>query len=172
MLKHIWRALSVRILIAAMLTGASPAMAEVSVTFYSHEFGENFPHAFFLTKGSLADGTVVNGGYGFTATSISPAILLGKVEGIVKSPSAKYISQSNAQFTVQISDSKYAELMAMVTKWKNIPQKSYMLNKRNCVHFAEDALRVLGIKSNPNTKLRKKPRSFFLEVKALNPHLK
>ncbi len=57
--------------------------------------------------------------------------------------------------------------MAHVSKWKNIPQKSYNLNKRNCVHFVEDALKLLGYKTNPKTKYRKKPTSFMKEIMKL-----
>lgn len=150
----------------------SAARADVAVTFYSHEFGSSFPHAFFTMKGELDDGKPINGAHGFTAINISPGILWGSVKGIVKAPSAKYISKSDAQFTVTINDAQYRRLMAHVAKWKNIPQKSYNLNKRNCVHFVEEAIKLLGFKTNPKTKYRKKPTSFMKEIKKLNPGLK
>jgi len=158
------------ILAVVFMSGA--ARADVSVTFYSHEFGSSFPHAFFTLKGELEGGKSVSGAHGFTAVNVSPGILWGSVKGIVKAPSAKYISKSDAQFTVTIDDAQYRKLMAHVTKWKNIPQKSYNLNKRNCVHFVEDALKLLGLKTNPKTKYRKKPTSFMKEIKKLNPGLK
>ena len=148
------------------------ARADVAVTFYSHEFGSSFPHAFFTMKGELDDGKTVNDAHGFTAINISPGILWGSVKGIVKAPSAKYISKSDAQFTVTVTDAQYRNLMAHVSKWKNIPQKSYNLNKRNCVHFVEEAIKLLGFKTNPKTKYRKKPTSFMKEIKKLNPGLK
>ncbi len=148
------------------------ARADVVVTFYSHEFGSSFPHAFFTMKGELDNGQTVSGAHGFTAVNVSPGILWGSVKGIVKAPSVKYISKSDAAFTVNISDDQYRKLMAHVTKWKNIPQKSYNLNKRNCVHFVEDAIKLLGYKTNPKTKYRKKPTSFMKEIKKLNPGLK
>ena len=158
--------------LAAALLFSMPAQADVAVTFYSHEFGSNFPHAFFKVKGKLDNGQTVDGSYGFTAVNVSPGILWGSVKGIVKAPSAKYISKSDAQFTVMASDAQYRKLMAHVTKWKNIPQKSYNLNKRNCVHFVEDAISLLGYKTNPKTKYRKKPTSFMKEIMKLNPGLK
>lgn len=148
------------------------ARADVSVTFYSHEFGSSFPHAFFTMKGELDNGKTVSGAHGFTAVNVSPGILWGSVKGIVKAPSAKYIAKSSPQFTVTINDAQYRKLMGHVSKWKNIPQKSYNLNKRNCVHFVEDAIRLLGYKTNPKTKYRKKPTSFMKEIKKLNPGLK
>ena len=47
------------------------ARAEVTVTFYSHDFGKNFPHAFFIAKGETADGKKVDTGFGFTAINVS-----------------------------------------------------------------------------------------------------
>lgn len=148
------------------------ARAEVTVTFYSHDFGKNFPHAFFVAKGQLADGKQVDTAFGFTAVNVSPGILFGSVNGHVKAPSADYIASSNPHFTVQIDDSKYRKLMAVVQKWQAIPQKSYSLNKRNCVHFINDVIKTLDIRTNLKTANWKKPRSFMEEVMRLNPFLK
>lgn len=148
------------------------ARAEVTVTFYSHDFGKNFPHAFFVAKGELADGKQVDTAFGFTAINVSPGILFGSVNGHVKAPSASYIASSNPHFTVKIDDSKYRKMMAVVQKWQTIPQKSYSLNKRNCVHFINDVIKTLDIKTNMKTANWKKPRSFMEEVMRLNPFLK
>lgn len=169
---YLLKKLAMILAVLSMALFSSVARADVAVTFYSHEFGSSFPHAFFTLKGDLDDGQAVNGAHGFTAVNISPGILWGSVKGIVKAPSAKYISKSDAQFTVTVSDAQYRKLMAHVTKWKNIPQKSYNLNKRNCVHFVEEAIKLLGFKTNPKTKYRKKPTSFMKEIKKLNPGLK
>ncbi len=64
------------------------ARAEVTVTFYSHDFGKNFPHAFFVAKGELADGKKIDTAYGFTAVNVTPGILFGSVNGHVHAPSA------------------------------------------------------------------------------------
>ncbi|WP_430416362.1 hypothetical protein [Parasphingorhabdus sp.] len=151
---------------------ASPAQAEVSVTFYSHDFGKNFPHAFFIAKGETADGQKVDTGFGFTAINVSPGILFGSVKGHVKAPSAEYIASSNPHFTVTLDDKKYRELLMVVKKWREIPQKSYSLNKRNCVHFINDVIKALDLKTNLKTANWKKPRSFMEEVMKLNPFLK
>ncbi|MEO9617195.1 hypothetical protein [Parasphingorhabdus sp.] len=148
------------------------ARAEVTVTFYSHDFGKNFPHAFFVAKGELANGKTVDTGFGFTAINVSPGILFGSVKGHVKAPSAKYITSSNPHFTVKVEDAKYRELLAVVKKWQAIPQKSYSLNKRNCVHFINDVIKTLDLKTNLKTANWKKPRSFMEEVMKLNPFLK
>ncbi len=148
------------------------ARAEVAVTFYSHDFGKNFPHAFFVAKGEMADGKKVDSAFGFTAVNVSPGILFGSVKGHVHGPSADYIANSNPHFTMKINDKKYRELLAVVQKWQNIPQKSYSLNKRNCVHFINDAIKTLDLKTNMKTANWKKPRSFMEEVMRLNPSLK
>ena len=148
------------------------ARAEVTVTFYSHDFGKNFPHAFFVARGELADGKKVDTAFGFTAVNVSPGILFGSVNGHVKAPPANYIATSNPHFTVNIDDAKYGKLMAVVQKWKAIPQKSYSLNKRNCVHFINDVIKTLDLKTNLKTANWKKPRSFMEEVMKLNPFLK
>jgi|TARA_R110001606_G_scaffold88649_2_gene199626 hypothetical protein len=148
------------------------ARAEVTVTFYSHDFGKNFPHAFFVAKGELEDGKKVDTAFGFTAINVSPGILFGSVKGHVKAPSADYIASSNPHFTVKIDDGKYRKLMAVVKKWQAIPQKSYSLNKRNCVHFINDVIKTLDLKTNLKTANWKKPRSFMEEVMKLNPFLK
>ena len=150
---------------------STSARAEISLTFYSHDFGKNFPHAFFVAKGELADGSEVDTGFGFTAVNVSPGILFGSVKGHVKSPSPKYIASSNPHFTVKIDEDKYQKLMAIVQKWRDKPQKSYSLNKRNCVHFIAEIIATLGFKTNLKTANWKKPKSFMVEVLNLNPGL-
>ena len=159
-------------LLLPLYLSAVPAQAQVAVTFYSHDFGKNFPHAFFVMKGNLESGEPVDSSFGFTAVNISPGILWGSVEGEVATPKAKYIANSNPHFTVTVDDKKYRELLALVSKWRNMPQKSYNLNKRNCVHFTGEVIALLGHRINMKTEFWKKPRSFMEEVMALNPRLK
>ncbi len=154
------------------LFGATPAAADVDVTFYSREFGAKFPHAFFTMKGELSNGDKVDTNFGFTAQNVSPAVLFGSVLGEVSTVSEKYRAASDPHFTVTLDDAGYAKLLAVVKKWRNIPQKSYSLNKRNCVHFIADALNVLGYRTDPKLKYKKKPTSFMKQVMKLNPGLK
>lgn len=163
---------ALRLLLASLLLSATAAQAEVAVTFYSHDFDGNFPHAFFVLKGELDTGEKIDTSYGFTAVNVSPGILWGSVKGHIETPKDKYIASSNPHFTVQASDEKYRQLMILVHKWQNREQKSYNLNKRNCVHFAGEAIQLLGYKINAKTKNWKKPKSFMLEVMGLNPELK
>ncbi len=149
------------------------ARAEVVATFYSHDFGDHFPHAFIVLKGTVdATGEVVDTNYGFTATSVSPAILMGPVKGMIETKDARYIAKSNAHFALALSDADYAKLIGHVESWRNIGGKSYSLNKRNCVHFVMEAAALLGLSVNRNSKFFKKPKSFVLEVMKLNPGLK
>jgi hypothetical protein len=149
------------------------AQAEVLATFYSRDFGDYFPHAFVRVQGTVdSTGEKVDTNYGFTAVNVSPAILTGSVKGMVETKDAKYVSGSNAHFTLRLSDAEYAKLIAMVEQWRNLPQKSYNLNKRNCVHFAMEAAALLGLHVNRKSKFFKKPKSFILETLALNPGVK
>ena len=162
-------------LFIALLLTLSPlrAHAEILATFYSHDFGDHFPHTFFTLEGTVkATGEAVDSNYGFTAKSTSPAILLGSVTGIIESKNAKYIADSNAHFTLQLDDAQYQSLIAHVEKWRNMRGKSYNLNKQNCVHFVMEAAALLGLSVNRKSKLFKKPKSFVLEMMKLNPDLK
>ncbi len=152
---------------------ATPARAEVVATFYSHDFGDHFPHALVKLKGTVdSTGEKVDTNYGFTAVNTSPAILMGPVRGMIETKDAKYIAKSNAHFSMRLSDADYARLIALVEKWRNIPGKSYSLGKRNCVHFAMEAAALLGLSVNRESKFFKKPKSFLLEVMKLNSGLK
>lgn len=167
------KAIILRIMLAlALLAAPHSAFAEVVVTFYSHELGDSFPHAFFTTKGVVdAAGTAVDDNYGFTASAVSPAILFGSVNGKMDKATPKYIKSSDARFTLTVNDADYAKLMAFVEEWAAHPQKNYNLNRRNCVHFVMEAAAMLGLKVNRESKFFKKPRSFLEEVKSLNPGL-
>ena len=156
------------LLLCAGLT--APARAEVVVSFYSHDFGDRFPHAFVVLKGKIdATGELVDANYGFTATSVSPAILFGSVRGEVQTSKPDYIARSDRQFDVTIDDATYARLMAKVAEWRDRKQPSYNLNKYNCIHFVMELAEISGLKVDRESKLFKKPKSFLLEVKGLNP---
>lgn len=149
------------------------ARADVVATFYSHDFGDHFPHAFIVLKGRLdSTGEMVDTNYGFTAVSVSPAILMGSVKGMIETKDAKYVAKSNPHFALKLSDAEYRKLLDHVDRWRNMPGKSYSLNKRNCVHFVMEAAALLGLSVNRNSKFFKKPKSFVLEMMKLNPTLR
>src|SRR5512141_763926 len=73
-------------LLAFLLLGlCAPAQAAVEIAFYSRELGgNNFPHAFIALHGTVdSTGEQVDTTYGFTAHSVTPAVLFGSVTGEV-----------------------------------------------------------------------------------------
>src|SRR3546814_10216357 len=99
-------------------------------------------------KGTLdATGEVVDANYGFTAVSVSPAILFGSVKGKVESSKPDYIEKSDRQFDVTIDDATYGRVLAKVVEWRDREQPSYSLNKRNCVHFVMELAETVDRKS-------------------------
>jgi hypothetical protein len=163
------------LLFAALLLSLLPASAHAQVvaTFYSHDFGDHFPHAFIKLKGRVeATGEVVDTNYGFTAVSVSPAILMGSVKGMIETKDAKYVDKSNPHFSIKLSDAEYRKLIDHVERWRSLSGNSYSLNKRNCVHFVMEAAALLGLSVNRQSKFFKKPKSFVLEMMKLNPTLR
>ncbi len=153
------------------LLTAIAAQAAVTVTFWSHELGNSFPHAFFTLRGVPdAGGRPVDLNYGFTARTLSPAILFGTVAGKLDIARPFYMAGSDAQFSVILTDRQYADLLALVAAWggKNGDSR-YNLNRRNCVHFVQEAARLAGLTGLDHPGLMKKPRSFLKAVAAANP---
>ncbi len=156
-----------RLLLTLALLTLMPAQAfaAVRITFYSHEFGSNFPHAFITLEGQdERTGDKISANYGFTATHISPAILLGSVKGEVFSRSqekdAAYLADSDPHFSFTLSDAEFDAVMATVGKWRALPQPSYNLNRQNCVFFIADVAATLGMVADTPKALMKKPRSY------------
>ena len=103
------------VIVALFSLFPASARAEVVATFYSHDFGDHFPHAFVKLKGTdESTGQAVDTNYGFTATSVSPAILMGSVKGMIETKDAKYIAASNPHFSVKLSEAEYQRFMAFV----------------------------------------------------------
>lgn len=149
-------------LLALPLFFAAPAQAAVTITFYSHALGGSFPHAFFTLRGTVdSTGAPVNINYGFTAVTVSPALLMGAVRGTVENPTASYVRASHAHFSVVMSDAEYGRLLTTVRRWQQMPQNSYNLDSANCVHFVADAARTLGMEAAVPRALRKRPEGFL-----------
>lgn len=158
--------------IAALLLslGALPAHAGIVITFWSHELGNHFPHAFFTLRGTPdAGGAAVDLNYGFTPKSISPAILFGPVKGRIDIAKPSYIEGSDAQFSLELSDAQYAAILRLVDEWdEKKGDATYLMNTRNCVHFAKEAARRAGLSGLEQPDLMKKPRSFLKAIAAAN----
>ncbi len=153
---------------------AVPARSEVLVTFWSHAQDSNYPHAFLVMRGSVdATGQRVDDNIGFTARSVSPAILIQSVEGRMDRVSRGYMARatSRAHFTLRLDDAQYARLQAFIVRWRARPQPSYNLNDRNCVHFVMEAAALLGLTVNRRSSHFLDPPEFLDEVMTLNPQL-
>lgn len=151
----------------------APAAAAVEIVFYSRELGgSNFPHAFVILRGTVdATGEEVNTSLGFTAHSVTPAILFGSVGGEVQVEREERIAISTRQFALTLPDERYRAVLAVAEGWRNRPQPSYNLNRANCVHFVAELARAAGLRVENARRLMKRPRSFLLHVRGLNPGL-
>jgi hypothetical protein len=149
---------------------ALPAQAAVTITFWSHELGNSFPHAFFTLRGTPdAGGAPVDLNYGFTPQSISPAILWGPVKGRIDIAKPGYMNGSDAQFALVLTDAQYTSIRALVDEWDAVKgDPTYRMNTRNCVHFVAEAARRAGLRTLDFPKLMKKPRSYLKAVAAAN----
>ncbi len=170
--RHLMR---IRVLLTAAVLMMLPAgaLAAVEISFYSHEFGSNFPHAFVTLQGTDdRTGQKIHANYGFTATHISPAILMGSVRGEIFSrdpvKDAQYLGASDRHFSFTLSEAEYDAVMATLEKWRTLKQPSYNLNRQNCVHFVADVAGSLGMRAETPKALMKKPRSYTEFLTASN----
>ena len=161
-------------LVAALLLALGlplPASASVVITFWSHELGNSFPHTFFTLRGVPdAGGPPVDRNFGFTAKTVSPALLFGTVPGRLDLAKPSYIEGSDAQFSIVLTDAQYQAELALAAAWDDATGDGhYNLNDRNCVHFVKEAARIAGLADLDHPKLMKKPRSYLQAVAAANP---
>ena len=164
---------ALRLFVLLLLTAVAPARAAVEITFLSKEFGASFPHAYVALEGTLdRTGERIAQNYGFTATHVSPAVLLGSVQGEVMSVDPDYMSRSDRHFSMTLSDEEYDRVMATVERWRTLKQPSYNLNRQNCVFFVAHVAAALGMKADTPPALMKKPRSYLeMLTKANQPWL-
>lgn len=161
--------LRLAVLLCAVM--AVPAQAAVTITFWSRDFGNTFPHAFFMLRGTPdAGGAPVDAAYGFTAKSLTPAILFGNVAGRVERPRPFYINGSHARFARTLTDAQYAAILSLVREWhEDTGDATYNLNRRNCVTFVREAARRSGLTIVDFPKLMKKPSGYLRAVVAAQP---
>ncbi len=159
-----------RLLFLAVLAGwCGVACAEVQISFYSKNMGSSFPHAYVRLTGTIElTGQAIDENYGFTPVQLTPGILFGSVSGMIELASTAYIARSDRHFSLRLTDEQYAQVMAIVAKWRNAPQPSYRLNGRNCVTFVADVAAALGLSAPVIPKLMKKPKSYLDAVTELN----
>ena len=110
----------------------------------------------------------VDADFGFSAKTISPAILFGKVSGeVISDHGAAYIKGSDRHFSLRLDDAQFDRVMAVVDRWRKLAQPSYDLNRQNCVHFVATIAEAIGMKAD-TTRLMKKPRSFLAALTEAN----
>jgi hypothetical protein len=161
---------AIAVLFAALLAAvAVPASAAVSITFYSKELGASFPHAFVIVEGTPdRGGPRIEEDYGFTAKTISPAILWGKVAGeVISDHTVSYVKGSDRHFTLTLTDAEYDRAMATVARWRAARQPSYDLDKHNCVHFVAEIAASVGLAADTR-RFMKKPRSYLEALTGTN----
>lgn len=167
----VWRKL---FFLALLVLGAhAPAAAAVEAVFYSREMSrDNYPHAFVTFTGTLdATGDRIESSLGFTALSVTPAILFRSVTGEVRPEREGQLAVSMRQFSLTLSDERYRAMLAVAESWRSRPQPTYNLNRANCVHFVADLARAAGLRVEPAPRLMKRPRAFLAHLRALNPEL-
>ncbi len=159
----------------AMLLLPLPATAQVLLSFQSFNgsmFGGRFPHTFVVLRGSLdATGAKIEENYGYSAKSLSPAILSGPVEGIVMTEPPKYVTTTNRHFTVPISDAMYWRVREEVATWRDAPGKQYRLDEHNCVSFVGRIAELAGITVDYPKGLMRKPKAWLNHIVGMNPQL-
>ena len=153
----------------ALLLGLLPAIAraDIEVGFWTRELGLELPHAFFTIKGNI-DGKPVDETYGFTAKTITPALLWGPVPGRIDIASKGYMAASNRLWTVTVPDAAYPRLKELVARYSAKPGSIYRMNQRNCVHFVAEAAGLLGMRLPDGTGMMKKPTSYMMAIAAAN----
>ena len=95
----------------------------------------------------------------------------GSVQGEVEIEGAHQIAVSTRQFALTLSDEHYRQVMAVVEAWRRRPQPSYNLNHANCVHFVAAVAMAAGLRVEMDPRLMKRPRSFLIHVREINPAL-
>lgn len=149
------------VLAALALMVPAAASAAVELTFYSREYGSHFPHAFIMLEGQPErGGERIRTNYGFTATRVTPAVLLGSVRGEVMTVDDAYLAGSDPHVRIRLSDAEFDSVMATVERWRGLAQPSYNLNRQNCVFFIAHVAAAIGMTVDTPARLMKRPRSY------------
>ena len=111
------------------------------------------------------------GPLGFTAKSVTPAILSGPVEGEIWVEQEKWIAKTNNHFAVTVDDATYRRMRSEVEFWGHHPGKFYDLDSNNCISFVGKIAQMAGLKVDYPKNLMRKPRAWLNHIAALNPQL-
>jgi len=169
-------AFSLRLLLSFLALGlwAQAASANVTVSFHSFNgsmFFGRYPHTFVVFDGVLDGGHKVHENFGFTAKSVTPAILSGPVEGEIWVEQEKWIAKTNDHFAVTVDDATFRKMRSEVEFWDHHPGKFYDLDHNNCISFVGKIAQMAGLKVDYPKNLMRKPRAWLNHIAALNPQL-
>lgn len=168
------RLLAAVVLALASLGVATPALADVNVSFHSFNgsvLWGRYPHTFVVFDGTLADGTRVDGNYGFSARYSGQAISSGPAEHMIMTETANTIAQTNRHFTVTVSDATYRRMLATVIAWRDYPGEYYDLDENNCIHFVAALARVAGLRADVPEDYLRRPKAWLNYITRNNPQL-
>ena len=118
--------------------------------------------------GITVDGKPVEESYGFTAKTITPALLWGPVPGRIDLTTKGYMAASNKLWSVIVPDEAYPRLKALVQRYAVKPGSIYRMNERNCVHFVAEAASVIGMRLPDGHGMMKRPTSYMMAIAAAN----
>lgn len=170
----ITRLLAALTLTLATLGMATPAQAEVQVSFHSFNgsvLWGRYPHTFVVFEGTLADGTPVNQNYGFSARNSAEAITSGDASHMILTETARTIDQTNRHFTVTVNDRQYRRLLAEVIAWRDYPGPYYNLDTNNCIHFVARIASLVGLQADVPEDYTRRPKAWLNYVTRNNPSL-
>ena len=162
------------LLAIASLATASPAQADVQVSFHSFNgsvMWGRYPHTFVVLEGELADGTRVDANYGFSARYTSQAITSGPAEHMIMTETERTIAQTNRHFTMSVTDQQYRRLLATVLAWRDYPGDYYDLDENNCIHFVAALARVVGLQADVPDEFIRTPKAWLNYITRKNPQL-
>ena len=164
----------VALLALACLAFAQPALAQVRLSFHSFNgsLWGRFAHTFIVLEGTLDEtGQEVKENYGYTAVTITPAVLAGPVPGTIYIEKPKYIRSTNRHFTVPISDGQYHAILAEMRRWRDGPGNAYRLDTHNCIHFVAKVAQMVGLGADVPKMLTRNPKAWLNYVTRSTPSL-
>jgi hypothetical protein len=168
-------ALGRHLILALALLWAGPALAEVRIHFHSFNgsmFFGRYPHTFIVLEGTLEEnGKAVSENYGFSARTVTTAVLSGPVEHMVMVEKPEHVRKTNRHFTLTLTDQQYHRIVAEVRAWQNAPGRYYDLENRNCIHFVGRMAELLGLKVEYPAKMLRRPKQWLNHIIGLNPKL-
>ena len=172
--KLIFRFIAALALALPGLAVATPAAAEVEVHFHSFNgsvLWGRYPHTFVVFEGTLADGTVVDENYGFSARSSAEAITSGPARHMILSETDNTIANTNRHFSVTVNDRTYRRLRAEVIAWRDYPGEYYDLDENNCIHFVARMATLVGLRADVPSDYLRRPKAWLNYITRRNPQL-